>query len=481
MGESIFHLENGPNDTKTRSKVGKHVPRMNGNLPELFFIHFSRRRNPFSGGASSFCTFLYQQGFLSVRTFIFLAYCISRITHPQHSPGVQWGLDFERLSTTVLFHHIIANSIFDYIKFTVDCPSNHPSGWMPLLGSQVRVAEDNTIDYLFFEKEIACKFVMMRDSAMSTRVKMNTLTQEVIRRLRNTRASLDWNEFKVPILTEFCKKMARSGYPQEYRSVVIKSGVIGFERQLAASQRGERPLFRPREWQKEERRKRKMIRKAAWYRPADVVGFFPPSPRGELVANINKVLEEEGRRIGIKMKAIETGGLSLAKQLVRPDLKRGEPCGRPGCVLDRTSGGAGGPHNIPSSLYRGGCRLCEAEGESAEYWGESGFSGSHRCDGHDGDVTARRESNAFAKHLALFHPDHQGDITNFDIQVKGLFQKPLTRQKTEAIKIQSSQATRKMNSKAEHRQPALLRVTLIRENAEPGIPRQQAEQRRRGS
>ena len=77
------------------------------------------------------------------------------------------------------------------------------------------------------------------------------------------------------------------------------------------------------------------------------------------------------------------------------------------------------------------------------------FSGSHRCDGHGADVTARRETNAFAKHLALFHPEHQGDITNFDIQVRGLFQKPLTRQKTEAIKIQSSQATHKMNSKAE--------------------------------
>ena len=118
-----------------------------------------------------------------------------------------------------------------------------------------------------FEKEIACKYVMMRESAMSAKVKMNTLTQEVIRRLRNTRASLDWNEYKAPILTEFCKKMARSGYPEEYRYVVIKSGVLGFERQLAASQRGERPLFRPRDWQKEERRKSKMIQKAAWYRP----------------------------------------------------------------------------------------------------------------------------------------------------------------------------------------------------------------------
>ena len=95
-----------------------------------------------------------------------------------------------------------------------------------------------------------------------------------------------------------------------------------------------------------------MIKKAAWYRPADVVGFYPPSPKGELVKRINEVLEEEGKRIGIKMRAIETGGLSLAKQLVKPDLKRGEPCGRPGCVLDVTSGGAGGPHNIPSSLYR---------------------------------------------------------------------------------------------------------------------------------
>ena len=78
------------------------------------------------------------------------------------------------------------------------------------------------------------------------------------------------------------------------------------------------------------------------------------------------------------------------------------------------------------------------------------------------------------------HPDDQGDITNFDIRVKGLFQKPLTRQKIEAIKIQSSRATHRMNSKAEHRQPAMLRVTMTRENDDPQLPRQ-AGQRRRGS
>ena len=40
MGQSIFHQENGPNDAKMRPKVGKHVPRMNGNLPELFSFTF---------------------------------------------------------------------------------------------------------------------------------------------------------------------------------------------------------------------------------------------------------------------------------------------------------------------------------------------------------------------------------------------------------------------------------------------------------
>ena len=326
------------------------------------------------------------------------------------------------------------------------------------------MAADNTIDYKFFEKEIASKYVMMRNSAMSARVKMNCLTQEVIRRLRNTRESLDWDEVKAPILTKFCKKMARSGYPESYRTEVIKSGVVGYERQVEASRSGEKPLFRPRGWQQEERRRRKMVRKTSWYRPADCVGFFPPTPGGELTQEINQILKEEGRRINMNLRAIETGGISLSKMLVHPDLKRGEPCGRPGCVLDNTSGGAGGPHNVPSTLYRGECNLCQAQGETGEYWGESGFSGFHRCEQHQAEVANRKESNAFAKHLVLYHPDEQGNIENFKIQVESVFKKPLTRQKTEAVKIQSSRATHIMNSKAEHRQPAMLRVRMTREN-----------------
>ena len=84
-------------------------------------------------------------------------------------------------------------------------------------------------------------------------------------------------------------------------------------------------------------------------------GFFPATPKGELNERIGEVLEEEGKRIWLALKSREKGGVSLERQLVRPDLRLGVPCGRPGYVLDRTSGGAGAPQNVCSAVYQVDC------------------------------------------------------------------------------------------------------------------------------
>ena len=77
-------------------------------------------------------------------------------------------------------------------------------------------------------------------------------------------------------------------------------------------------------------------------------------------------------------------------------------------------------------------------------------------------MEGKKESNAVSKHLEIFPPESQGGISNVDIQVQSIHKKSLTRQKTEAVKIQTSTATNLLNSKAEHRQPALLRVRMVR-------------------
>ena len=149
----------------------------------------------------------------------------------------------------------------------------------------------------------------------------------------------------------------------------------------------------------------------------------------------------------------------------------GDPCGRPGCVLDRLSGGAGGPHNKTGALYKGKCKLCAEEGVSAEYWGESGRTGFFRTLKHEEEVKKKDERNAFAKHLAIEHPEEQGDISHFNIQVISTYKKPLVREKIEAVKLQTSKADFIMNSKSEHKQPKLHRVVMTRENDEPGMRR----------
>ena len=137
-------------------------------------------------------------------------------------------------------------------------------------------------------------------------------------------------------------------------------------------------------------------------------------------------------------------------------------------MLDRLSGGAGGPHNKCGALYRGECKLCGEKNIQADYWGESGRSGDFRTLKHEEEVKKKDERNAFAKHLAIEHPEDQGEISHFNIQVISTFKKPLVREKMEAVKLQSSEADLILNSKSEHKQPKLHRVVMTRENDDPG-------------
>ena len=155
---------------------------------------------------------------------------------------------------------------------------------------------------------------------------------------------------------------------------------------------------------------------------------------------------------------------------MKADRRVGEPCGRPGCVLDKTSGGRGGPHNKMPSLYHGVCKICGTCEFEAENWGETSRTGYFRALQHEEEVTKKDLGNPYAKHLALHHPVQQGDITNFTIQVVSTFKKPLPREKTVYVKIQFSTADINLNSKAEHNQPTLHRVVMTRESADPAEP-----------
>ena len=65
---------------------------------------------------------------------------------------------------------------------------------------------------------------------MPNKIKLNSLVQEVIRRLRNTSRELPWS-VKANILFQFSHSLMCSEYSEDFRLKVIQAGVIGFERQ----------------------------------------------------------------------------------------------------------------------------------------------------------------------------------------------------------------------------------------------------------
>ena len=303
---------------------------------------------------------------------------------------------------------------------------------------------------------------MLEKSAMPLKVKRNSLVQEGIRRLRNTKRELPWN-VKADILSEFCHKMKISGYSERFRLEVIQSAVRGYDRQCDRADQGITPLHRPRSYQRAERLKQKLMTRTSWYRPANSVIFVQATPRAELVKKVQAIVSQGADRLGLDgVRAVEMGGKSIKNHLVRLDLTG---CPYPDCLLCEC-GEIGASHTRSGAEYSGICNLCEADGKVANYEGETGRSGMLSVAQHKEAILNQDNTNAFAKHLAVFHKENAGDISAFKFKVNQTFKKCLERQVTEGVKIKNSKADIIMNSKSEYHQPAIHRITLSREITE---------------
>ena len=209
-------------------------------------------------------------------------------------------------------------------------------------------------------------------------------------------------------------------------------------------------LYRPRDWEAPARRKKKLLSKSSWFRPADTVIRVPYTPGAILASAVRDVVEEEGMRLGLKVKVQEGAGIPLERSLVTSDLRAGEPCPQGDCPLCLTGGGRGGLHHHRSgAVYQGVCNLC-GEGV-ASYVGETGDS-SYCCTlQHQAAIRNRDDSNAFAKHLAIHHPSEEGNQEAFKFTLVEIHSKPLPRLVSESCFIHTTKSAIPMNRHSKSR------------------------------
>ena len=97
---------------------------------------------------------------------------------------------------------------------------------------------------------------MLANAAIPANQKHTILTQECLRSLRNTKYELV-KDAQIFHLNNYMLKLKNSGYSQKYRTEIVDSALKGYEKMLLEDKNGTKPMYRSREWNKEERSQKK--------------------------------------------------------------------------------------------------------------------------------------------------------------------------------------------------------------------------------
>jgi hypothetical protein len=311
--------------------------------------------------------------------------------------------------------------------------------------------------------------VILASSALSWSTKRTILTQECLRRLRNTKVELG-PEVQKSHLDQFMLKLKNSGYNAKFRQEILDSGLKAFEKMLEDDKGGVKPMYRSRDWNIDEKNIKKSEKKSNWWNTQKSkiqyksVLFVTPTPGGVLAKELQKREEELNKNTKERIKIVEKGGLKMKDILAPKNPFKKSNCNKKTCPLCTKSEFVD-THldevKIPCSTnnvgYRWLCLTCEERDKVKVYDGETGRSARLRGGEHLRDLEKKREKSVLYKHKMSDHP-HEN--VKFKMEITKKFKDALTRQANEAVRIFSRPSHETLNSKSEFNHPPLSRVVV---------------------
>ena len=362
---------------------------------------------------------------------------------------------------------LVAESINPLIKFTTDIPSDHDDKKVAVLDLNIKLNKEmrNRIDFEFFEKPTRNPKLILAESAINNNSKRTILTQECLRRLRNTKIELG-EDVKNEHLNRFMLKMKNSGYTQNFRTQILKSALNAFEKMVEEDRIGTKPLYRKRTWNEENRLQEKEAKRKNWYKTGNKseknyksVLFVPPTPGSILLREIRNREEELNKHSSERIKIVEKGGIKMEKMLINKNPFKNEKCQEKWCPLCK---GEYGDFKIACNTnntgYRWVCKTCEkTKNVTKVYEGETSRSIRVRSIEHIRSYEKKKTSSVLHKHKML---DHINEEVEFELEITGIFKDALTRQANESIRIYNRHGSEILNSKSEFNHPPTARVMV---------------------
>jgi hypothetical protein len=364
---------------------------------------------------------------------------------------------------------LIGNSICPEIKLTVDYCSNYETGYIPILDLQCKV-ENRRLAHKFYEKTVNTPYTILQQSAHSARIKRSTLIQETVRRLVNTNKFVSKTE-KVNIMQRYARKLQISGYPLAYRRSIISAAYSIYKDKITADDNGSRPLYRNKQWNKENRKLKKEIEPKTWYSDENKTHHAPlildPTKGGTLAKKLDEICKRETKISGLRIKVVERGGQRLSSVCGSNPTKT-PGCKRENCII--CNGENPGQCAELGPIYAVQCIQCDEAGSKSIYIGESGKSGFLRSLDHIKAIRTLDPKNALGKHCIV---QHGGQHIDIKMRILAVHKKCIMRQNGEAVWITNTECDLLMNSRIEHHQPPISRILIMNGNRQEDQDRHQ--------
>ena len=356
--------------------------------------------------------------------------------------------DDERLAKILLD---IANTVMKCVTMEGDWPSKNEDKKLPILDMKTWTDTNGSIKYQHYEKAVSSKTILNAKSAHSAACKRSVHTQEVIRRVLNCSRNLDWDNQIAPFVTEYMIRMKIAGYSETYRKTVLEHAIRILDDKWKANDDGTRPIYRPKDYKREERKANKIRKRNNWSKKGGHIApiFIPATPGSVLLKKMRKVVEEEGKK-GIKFKLLEKGGTTMKRELQRSNPTASKGCDKDDCQCCLEERGAGGQCHKENVNYIISCHLCPVENRAC-YVGETSKNLYTRMDQHQG--AAMREGSFMRKHM---EDRHRGQQNDFRARVTHSNRDCMTRQIREGILIRDNRNS--LNTRSEWHLPALYRI-----------------------
>ena len=381
--------------------------------------------------------------------------------------GINGQVNIENDKKTFNVIRRIGNEIHRSIELTDDVPSDHVDRKVPILDLKCWVEEVENeggrrymLLHEFYMKDVSSKAVIHREAALSLSSKRTILTQECLRILMNSHEMIGWEKISEH-LTYFMARMQAAGYDKSFRFQVLKSALHAYRVKQEEERRGGTPVYRPRDWRRNDRRKEREKKRRDWYKKGgkESVMFIAATPDSEL----KKRLQKEIDRSAFKIKVVEKSGTRLVRMLQRNDPFKQNTC-RDGQRCMICKGNKKGACRESGVTYRidclGGSLEKPEEKCGGFYQGETDRNGFGRGIEHSADLHNRKDSSALWKHCV---EKHQAVEQTFEMYITDRVRNDAAkRQILEAVRIQRAQPEKLINGRSEWNSNRIPRVVVDR-------------------